>query len=324
MNWRSIWALVKQTGTEFVNDKATRLGAALAFYTALSLAPLLLVVVGILGLAFGDQVASGELDNQLKNLVGEDGAKTVREMLAKSANHDSGIAATVIGIVTLLVGATGVFAQLQDALDTVWNVKPDQTPSGIWATVKDRLLSFSMICGMAFLLLVSLVLSAVLSAVGGVFERWLPFSSVWLGVGNLVVAFLVTGLMFAMIFKLLPHAKPKWSDVWVGAGVTAVLFILGKYLIGLYLGTASVGSAYGAAGSFVVLLFWIYYSSLILLFGAEFTQVYALKHGSGLKTVGGLTPADPTNPTGAGAALPHGSGGAAWTAPAGPTTATPA
>lgn len=319
MKLRPIWDLVKQSGEEFVNDKATRLGAALAFYTALSLAPLLLVVIGIAGLAFGEQAARGQIAVQLQNLIGDEGAKAVEDMLAKSANHDSGIAATVIGIVTLIIGATGVFAQLQDALDAVWNVKPDQTPSGIWATVRDRLLSFSMICGMAFLLLVSLVLSAVLSGLGGMFERWLPLSSVWLSLANVAVSFLVTGLMFAMIFKLLPHARPAWSDVWVGAALTAVLFGIGKYLIGLYLGKASVGSTFGAAGSFVVLLFWIYYSSLIVLFGAEFTQVYALHHGSGVKVVAGLTPADPTNPTGAGASTPSGSGGAAWTGPATPS-----
>jgi len=154
-----------------------------------------------------------------------------------------------------------------------------------------------------------------------VFERWLPFSSVWLGVANAAASFVVTGLMFAMIFKLLPHARPAWSDVWVGAGLTALLFIVGKYLIGLYLGKASVGSTYGAAGSFVVLLFWIYYSSLIVLFGAEFTQVYALRFGSGLKTVAGLTADDPRKPTGAAAATPNGPGGSAWTAPPGPGAA---
>jgi membrane protein len=170
-----------------------------------------------------------------------------------------------------------------------------------------------MICGMAFLLLVSTVFGAALAALSGVFEHWLPFSSVWMQVGNLVVAFVVTALMFAMIFKLLPHARPAWSDVWVGSAITALLFLVGKYLIGLYLGKASVGSTFGAAGSFVVLLFWIYYSSLIVLFGAEFTQAYALRFGSGLKVVSGLTPADPSNPTGVGAAHPNGPGGAAWT-----------
>ncbi|MBX9583297.1 MAG: YihY/virulence factor BrkB family protein [Gemmataceae bacterium] len=304
MRWHEVWEVVKRTGQEFMADKAMRLGAALSFYTALSLAPLLLVVIGIAGLVFGPDAARGELAAQLKGLIGEDGANTVQEMLAKNTTTGGGVLSTVAGAVTLLVGATGVFGSLQDALDTVWNVKTDQTPSGIWAMVKDRLLSFSMVCGMAFLLLVSLVLTAVLTALGGAVERWLPGGGIWLQLGNLLVGFLVTAAMFALIFKVLPHARPAWSDVWVGALLTAGLFTLGKYLIGLYLGTMSVGSAYGAAGSFVVLLFWIYYSSLIVLFGAEFTQVYALRHGSGLKAVEGLTPADPHNRTGAGAPAP--------------------
>lgn len=302
MNGRAAWDTVKQTATEFSDDKCPRLGAALAFYTALSIAPLLLVVIGIAGLVFGPDAARGEIARQLSDLLGREQAEVVESMLAKTAATGGGWAATAVGLVTLLVGATGVFAQLQDALDTVWNVKTDTTASGIWATVKDRLLSFSVICGMAFLLMVSLVFSAVLSGLGGLVDQWVPYSSVWMRLGNCLLSLGLTTLMFAMIFKLLPHARPDWRDVWVGAALTAVLFNVGKYLIGLYLGKASVGSAYGAAGSFVVLLFWIYYSTQIVLFGAEFTQVYALKFGSGLRSVAGLQPADPTNPTGAGAA----------------------
>jgi len=295
------YQLARQTAKEFLADNAPRLGAAMAFYTALSLAPLLLVVIGIAGLAYGEAAARGEIAHQISNLIGKEQAEVVQEMLKKSAHRGSGLLATVIGIVTLLVGATGLFAELQGALDAVWNVKPDETKSGIWATVKDRLLSFAMIGVMAFLLLVSLVFSAVVSGLGGAFERWLPYSSVWLQAANVAASLLVTALMFATIFKVLPHARPAWSDVWVGAALTAVLFTLGKYLIGLYLGRASVGSTFGAAGSFVVLLVWVYYSTQILLLGAEFTQVYALRHGSGVAAVAGLTPADPANPTGAGA-----------------------
>jgi membrane protein len=302
MNWRTAWDLIKQTAREFVNDKCPRLGAALAFYTALSIAPLLLVVIGIAGLAFGDAAARGELARQLSDLIGREQAELVESMIAKSSSTSGGVVATVVGVVTLLVGATGVFAQMQDALDTVWNVKTDQTPGGIWATVKDRLLSFAMIGVMAFLLLVSLVFSAVLSGMGHAFDQWLPYSSAWMRLANCVLSLVLTTVMFAMVFKLLPHARPDWRDVWIGAAMTAVLFNVGGYLIGLYLGQASVGSTFGAAGSFVVLLFWIYYSTQIVLFGAELTQVYALKVGSGLKSVAGLTPADPNNPTGAGAA----------------------
>jgi membrane protein len=303
MNWRTVWDTVRQTATEFSNDRCSRLGAALAFYTALSIAPLLLVVIGIAGPVFGADAARGEVARQLSDLLGREQAEVVESMLARSSSIRGGVIATGVGVVALLIGATGVFAQLQDALDTVWNVKPDQTPAGIWATIQDRLLSFAMIGVMAFLLFVSLVFGAVLSGLGGAFDRWLPNLSVWMGVGNCVLSLLLTTLMFAMVFKLLPHARPDWHDVWIGAALTAVLFNIGKYLIGLYLGQASVGSTFGAAGSFVVLLFWIYYSTQIVLFGAEFTQVYALKFGSGLQSVTGLPPADPNNPTGAGSAV---------------------
>jgi membrane protein len=278
--------LVKRSGREFVADNAMTLAAALAYYTALSVAPLLLLVVVIAGAVWGQQAARGELALQLIDLIGRDGAQAIEGMVAKAWSSGGGVVSSVVGVVTLLAAATGVFTSLQGALNTVWNVKPPETSAGWWGMLKDRLLSFAMIGGMAFLLLVSLVFSAALHAVGGAFERWLPYSSVWLGAVNLLVGFLLTSLMFAMIYKVLPHARPAWADVWVGALLTAALFTLGKYLIGLYLGTATVGSAYGAAGSFVVLLVWIYYSSLILLFGAEMTQVYAQTHGSGLTSTG--------------------------------------
>jgi membrane protein len=296
MYGKAAWNLVKQSGTEFVNDRVTRLGAAMAFYTALSLAPLLLVVTGIAGLAFGEQAVRGEIAHQLSDLLGRDQAEAVQAMLAKSASHGRGILATVVGIVTTLVGAIGVFSQLQDALDTVWKAKPDPSRSGVWATIKDQLLSFSMIGVMAFLVLLSLVFGAILSALGHVFERWLPNSIAWMMAGNFLLSLLVTWLMFATIFKILPHARPAWSDVWIGAGITAVLFNLGKYLIGLYLGRASVGSTFGAAGSFVALLMWIYYSAQIVLFGAEFTQVYAMRHGTGEAAIAGRIPADSSGP----------------------------
>jgi membrane protein len=286
MKVRETWPLLKQTWQEFQTDRAMTLGAALAFYTALSLAPLLLLVIVIAGSAFGEQAARGEIAHQLNQLIGDEGAKAVEAMLAKTRTPGGGAISTVVGIITLLIGATGVFGSLQESLDTAWNVKPEVRSAGLWGMVRDRLASFSMICGMAFLLLVSLAFSALLHGVGAAFERWLPYSTVWLGAANLVVGFLLTTLMFAMIYKFLPHVRPAWSDVGVGALITAALFTLGKYLIGLYLGKASIGSTYGAAGSFVVLLFWIYYSSLILLFGAEFTQVYAQAFGSGLTPAG--------------------------------------
>ncbi|HYH69329.1 MAG TPA: YihY/virulence factor BrkB family protein, partial [Urbifossiella sp.] len=289
MKLRDAGPLLKRTWSEFQADKAMTLGAALAFYTALSIAPLLLLVTVIAGVAFGEQATRGEIANQLNGLIGSEGAKAVEGMLASTRSPGGSLLSTVVGVVTLLFGATGVFTSLQDALNTVWNVKPEDSRSGIWGLVRDRFASFTMICGMAFLLLVSLVFSAVLTALGGLVNEWLPwlpYGDVWMGAANLVLGFLITALMFAMIYKYLPHARPAWSDVATGAVITAALFTLGKFLIGLYLGKASIGSTYGAAGSFVVLLVWIYYSSLIVLFGAEFTQVYAQTHGSG------LTPAD--------------------------------
>ena len=282
MRLRPAWDLLKQTATEFSDDKCSRLGAALAFYTALSLSPMLLVVIGIAGPIFGDGAARGEIAHQIRDVVGDDGAKVIEDMLAKSASRKSGIIATVIGLGALLFAATSVFAELQDALNTVWNVKEENTPQGVWGMVKARLLSFSAVCGLAFLLLVSLVFGALVSGLSGVLERWVAYSSVWLQLANLGISLIVTTLLFAMIYKLLPAVRPAWRDVWVGALATAVLFNLGKYLIGLYLGHASVGSTFGAAGSFVVLMFWIYYSAQVVLFGAEFTQVYATKYGAGL------------------------------------------
>jgi membrane protein len=282
MRLRPTWDILKQTAKEFSDDKCPRLGAALAFYTALSLAPTLLVVIGIAGPIFGDEAARGGISHQIRDLVGEDGANTIQDMLAKSASKKSGVVATLIGMALLLYGATSLFAQLQEALNTVWNVKEEDTPQGVWGMVKSRLLSFSAVCGLAFLLLVSLVFSAVVSGLSGKLDQWVPYSSVWMQLANLAVSLVVTTLLFAMIYKVLPAVRPAWKDVWVGAFATAVLFNLGKYLIGLYLGNASVGSTFGAAGSFVVLLFWMYYSAQIVLFGAEFTQVYATKYGAGL------------------------------------------
>jgi len=281
MRLASAWPLLKDTATQFWAHKGPRLGAALAFYTALSLSPTLLVVVAIAGAVYGDEAARGELAVQMQGTVGDEGAKAIETMLANTKAQGKSTLMTVIGVATLLVGASGLFAQLQEALDTIWDVQPEQTGSGIWAMVKDRLVSFSVVCGLAFLLLVSLVLSAALTAANTWMADRLPVGGVGLQIGNQALTFVLTAALFAIIFKVLPHARPAWSDVAVGAVLTAALFTLGKYLIGLYLGQAAPGSAYGAAGSFVVLLLWVYYSTQILLFGAEFTQMYAHRHGTG-------------------------------------------
>jgi membrane protein len=282
MKLRDLWPLVKETGSQFVRDKCPRLGAALAFYTALSLSPTLLVVVAIAGAVYGEEAARGELAQQMQDTVGSEGARAIETMLANTKNQGKSTLMTMIGVLTLLVGATGLFSQLQEALDTVWDVKPDQVGGGIWGFVKTRLLSFTIVCGLAFLLLVSLVLSAGITAANTWLSDRLPLGGWGLQLVNQAVSFVLVAILFGAIFKVLPHARPAWSDVWLGALVTSGLFTLGKYLIGLYLAHAAPGSTYGAAGSFVVLLIWVYYSTQILLFGAEFTQVYANRHGSGL------------------------------------------
>jgi membrane protein len=272
-----IYEIIRDSAKGFQKHKATRLGAALAFYTLLSLSPLLLFVLAIVGMIFGQEVARDEIQFQITNLVGEEGAKAVDAIVSDAQKPAAGFLATLIGIVTLIFGATGVFVELQDALDTIWEYRPDPTQSTIWVMIRDRLLSFSIVCGMAFLLLVSLLFSAVLSATQGMIAGWMPESQWISGAINTVTSFLLTSAMFAMIFKRLPQANPRWSDVWIGAGVTAVLFAVGKELIGLYIGRAAVGSAYGAAGSLVVLLVWVYYSTQILLFGAEITHVISIR-----------------------------------------------
>lgn len=281
MFFRTAWDLIRQAWNGFSADNAFRLSAALAYYTALSLSPLLLMVISIAGLVFGEAAARGQVEHQIQDLVGQQGAEAVQTMLAHSSSIGGNVVAIVVGVVVLVVGATGVFAQLQDALNTVWNVDPKKTSAGgLWGMLKSRLLSFALVCGLAFLLLVSLVLNALVSGLSAELHRWIPGAATLVEVLNILLSALLTLVLFAMIFKVLPDVELDWSDVWIGAGITTVLFTLGKYGIGIYLGQASVGSAYGAAGSFVVLLTWLYYSSAIMLFGAEFTQVYATQHGS--------------------------------------------
>jgi membrane protein len=299
--FRQLGRLLWDSGLKWWDDKAPRLGAALAFYTTLSLSPILLIVVFLSGWIFGDDVARHQVVSQLRDLTGDEGASAVEMMMASAWSAASGPLAAAVAVGTLVVGATGVFAQLQDALNDVWGVEP-KASVGLWGLLKDRLLSFAMICGLAFLLLVSLVFNAALSAVGGYVSGLIPSWSYVLQIVNALLSFFITFVLFAMIFKLLPEAKVAWSDVWIGAGITAVLFGVGKYLIGLYLGRGAVGSAYGAAGSFVVLLLWVYYSTQILLFGAEFTQLYADRYGWGIRTTSKVVPKDanslacPTSP----------------------------
>ncbi len=260
-------ALFKQTVSEFSSDKVPRLGAALAYYTIFSLAPLLLIAIAIAGLAFGEEAARNQVFAQLKGVLGPLAAKAVQEMVENAAKPASGAMATVIGIVTLIFGASGVFGQLKEALNTIWDVKPKKTP-GILGFIKQRFLSAAMVLGMGFLLLVSLVIDAAIAAI-------VPHGAVVWEALQLIVLLGVVTVLFAAIFRFLPDLKIEWRDVWLGAFLTALLFVIGKFALGLYLGKSAVASTYGAAGSLVVLLLWVYYSAQILLFGAEFTQVYA-------------------------------------------------
>ena len=271
--------LAKQTFKDWSDDKAPRLGAALSYYTIFSLAPVLLMVISIAGLAFGRDAAQGKLVDELRGLMGAEGAAIVQTMLAKASNRASGILSAVVGFATLLIGATGVLIELQGALNTVWKVEP--RPGGTIKTlVRERLLSFGLILVFGFLLLVSLVLSAALAGMGNMLSRFIPGWVILGYVLNYVVSLAVITTLIAMIYKILPDARMAWSDVWIGALVTSILFQVGKFLIGLYVGKAGVGSPFGAAGSLAVLLVWIYYSSQVILLGAEFTHVWATHHGS--------------------------------------------
>ncbi|MES1172165.1 MAG: YihY/virulence factor BrkB family protein [Bacteroidota bacterium] len=275
---KTAWELLKTTFSGWSDDKAPRLGAALSYYTAFSLAPVLIVVISVAGLAFGQDAAQGRIVEQLQGVFGREAAEVIQTMLAKANEPRSGVIGVVVGFVTLLVGATGVVIELQDALNTVWKVIP-KPGRGIKGLIKDRILSFALILGFGFLLLVSLVASAGLEAMGGVVSRFIPG---WVILGyilNYAVSLLAITSLIAMIFKFLPDARVAWRDVWIGAFATSVLFHVGKYLIGLYVGRAGVGSPFGAAGALAVLLVWIYYTAQIILLGAEFTKAYANRLG---------------------------------------------
>lgn len=274
------WALLKKVVTSWLDDYAPSMGAALAYYTLFSLAPLLLIVISVAGLVFGQDAARGEIESQLRGLMGEQGASAVQALLASVDKPTEGVTATVVGIVLLLVGATTVFGELQDALDRIWRA-PIQDRSGGWlALIRARLLSFGMILAIGFLLMVSLILSAVLSIVE---HWWSTLYGGWLFIANLVngiAGFFLIAAMFALIYKIMPRVRVQWRDVWIGAVFTALLFTLGKALIGFYIGRSGVVSGFGAAGSLVVVLLWVYYSAQIFLIGAEFTWVYANTWGS--------------------------------------------
>jgi membrane protein len=294
---KKFFGLLKQTFTEWNEDHAPRLAAALAYYTAFSIAPLLVVVIGIVGIIVSQDTVQKQILFEVQRSVGPDAAKTVGELITNASKPAEGLLATILGIVTLLLGAGGAFGQLQDALNTIWDVDPSSTGkqnSGVIFQIQNRFLSFGMVLFVGFLLLVSLVINAVIAAVSVYVVNLLPGVEFLVSLVNLVISLVVITAMFAMIYKFLPKVKLEWRDVIVGAVMTSVLFTVGRFLLGWYLGRSGTASAYGAAGSFVLILVWIYYSAQIFLFGAEFTQVYARRHGSlqGSKTV----PTAPTTP----------------------------
>ncbi len=270
--------LLRSAGESWLDNNATRLAAAVAFYSILSLAPLLILAVSIAGLAFGEEAARGELVGQMKNLVGEEGAKVIQTALVEANKPREGILATVLGVVTLLVGAAGVFGELHDAMNVVWEVK-SKPGQGVWKFIREKFLSFGMVLSIGFMLLISLVLTTGLSSMGTYASGLAPGVPTLMRIVNFLVSMaLVTGL-FALLFRYLPDARMPWRFIWLGAFITALLFTLGKYLIGIYLSKAAVGSPFGAAGSLVVLVVWVYYSSLIVFFGAELTQASAKAAG---------------------------------------------
>lgn len=276
-----ILRLAKETILDFREDKASRLAAALSYYTLLSLGPLVLVAVAVAGLFFGREAVGQELIRQFRELVGDAGAEVATAILTRPEDADGGAAAMIVGFILLLVGASGVFLQLQEALNTVWEV-PERPGGGIVRFLRKRLVSFGMVLGIAFLLLVSLVVSAALAAAGAWLERSVAVPAGSLEIANFGISFAAITILFALIFKYLPDAQIAWTDVWTGAAATAFLFTIGKSLIGLYLGRSGVGSVYGAAGSIVVLTVWVHYSSLIVLLGAEWTQAWARHRQSGV------------------------------------------
>jgi membrane protein len=281
---RNLWWLFKTTFNEWLEDKAPQLGAALAYYTVFSLAPLILVLLAIIGVIFRNDPAGAweRITEQMRYIMDPSGVQVVQDIAKTAAKPSAGFWASVIGIALALFGASGVFGQLQDALNTIWGVKA-KPGAAIWDYIRVRFLSFAMVAGICFLLLVSLTIEALLKAFSHYLETALPGGAALGFTIYMTVDICLVILLFAMMFKFLPDVQVRWSDVIVGAAMTAILFLIGKWALGLYLGSGAAGSAYGAASSLVTLLIWIYYSSQILLFGAEFTQVYANRFGAGGK-----------------------------------------
>ena len=273
--------LLKQAAWDWFDDQAPTLGAAVAYYTVFSLAPLFVIAVSIAGLVFGREAAQGQIFEQLRFLIGETSAAAVEDVVESATSKPAtGVFATIVGFVALIIGASGVFAQMQASLNAIWRVQPKPGRGVFWGMVRDRILSFGFILVVGFLLLISLILSAIIAFIGQWFGGFLPGVEMLIQILNAIISLGIITLLFAMIFKFLPDVKIAWRDVWIGGLITAALFTVGKEVLGLYLGKSGVASSYGAAGSLIVLLLWVYYSAQIVFFGAEFTKAYAKRFGS--------------------------------------------
>ena len=276
---KGIWLLLKDSAIAWADDNVGTQGAALAFFTVFSLSPLLIMVIVFSSLGFGREAASGHLVSQIRGLIGIEGANFVQSLLTNAYKSDSNVLATIFSVVMILLGASAVFVQLRDSLNTIWRVQQKPT-STIRGFLRGRVLSFAIIVGIGFLLLVSLILSAFLAAMSRYLSDHFAILTGMVSVLDFVVSFVGITVMFALMFKFVPAATVKWRDVWVGAAVTSLLFSIGKLLIGLYLGNGAIGSTFGAARSLVVIMLWAYYSSQIILYGAEFSRLYAERFGS--------------------------------------------
>jgi membrane protein len=284
INYKVTWKFIKEVFDKFSEDKVTKLGAALSFYTIFSLAPLLIISISVAGAIFGKDAANGQIVGQIKDLIGIEGAKFIQSAIANAEYKEQGLIPVLISLITLIIGSTVVFIDLQESLNMIWKVKAKPDRNFFKGLLIDRVQSFAVVIGSGFLLLVSLIVSAVISGINSYISKQfftLPF--LYLQFLNIVISLLIIFLLFLMVFRVLPDVNIAWRHIWIGALVTAILFELGKYLIGLYLGTSTLGSTYGAAGSLVVLLLWVYYSAQILFLGAEIILVYANKYGKGIK-----------------------------------------
>lgn len=278
--FKKIWKVLKDSFNGFSDDKVLKLSAALAYYTVFSIGPLIIVVIYLAGIIYGREAIQGSIFSHIEGLVGADAAQQIQNMIKNAVLNNKGNVAAIIGVVTLILGATGVFAEIQESVNMIWGLKPK--PKKSWLKmIMNRLLSFSVIVSLGFILMVSLILTGLIEALMGRLQAYFPHVTIVLVyIVNLLITFIIISTLFAIIFKVLPDAKIKWRDVLTGSMVTAVLFMAGKFAITFYIGSSNIGGTYGAAGSLVVLLLWVYYSSVILYFGAEFTKAYAANFGS--------------------------------------------